>query len=141
MIEKAIAKDLDMKDSSTNPGESFRIANLGCSAGPNTFLLVGAILEAVKLKYYESHGNLLEFQAFFNDIASNDFNTPIRSPLWDSHRAGILPWPSLPQGVPSLRSLPKEMMNKNSPAWNKWKITCFGAKRDVSAALYLFSAS
>ncbi|XP_068642084.1 loganic acid O-methyltransferase-like [Aristolochia californica] len=150
MIKEVIAKDLNMKDSPTNPGEPFCIAELGRSAGPNTFLLVGTIIEAVKLKYYESHGNLPEFQAFFNDIASNDFNTLIRSPLWDSHlnfaatvpgsfHGRLFPKASLhfvhcSYALHWLSELPKEVMNENSPAWNKGKITCFGAKREVSAA-------
>ncbi|KAG9449037.1 hypothetical protein H6P81_009002 [Aristolochia fimbriata] len=147
MIEEAIPKELDLKQHfPSKSGEPFRIADLGCSVGPNTFLLVGATIEAVKLKY-----QYCEFQAFFNDVASNDFNTLLRSHSWDdpdyfaavvpgSFHGRLFPRVSLHfvlcfYSLQWMSRLPKEAITDEcSPAWNKGKITCFGANRDVSAA-------
>ena len=56
---------------------TFRIADFGCSVGPNTFLAMEKIIEAVEQKYHAQFQNSppLEFQVFFNDVTANDFNT------------------------------------------------------------------
>ncbi|RVW34636.1 putative S-adenosylmethionine-dependent methyltransferase [Vitis vinifera] len=74
MIEEAIAQKLDVKCFSSNP---FRLADLGCSVGPNTFISMQHIVEAVERKYLEQglKSQIPEFQVFFNDHATNDFNT------------------------------------------------------------------
>ncbi|KAG6672952.1 hypothetical protein I3842_16G085100 [Carya illinoinensis] len=77
LIAGAIAEILDIQRVRPIPG-IFRVADLGCSIGPNTYFAVKNIIEAVVQKY-KSEGchdsNLPEFQVFFNDHVSNDFNT------------------------------------------------------------------
>ncbi|KAG9449046.1 hypothetical protein H6P81_009011 [Aristolochia fimbriata] len=160
MIEEAIySEDLDMMQNGSDQctyksGEPFRIADLGCSVGPNTFLVVEAIIEALKKLKYHSHGDdVQEFQAFFNDIASNDFNTLVQSPLWEttqqyyfkavvpgSFHGRLFPKASLRfvcciYALHWLSGSPKELMDHNSPAaWNKGRITCHGVTAQVSAS-------
>ncbi|XP_057784288.1 loganic acid O-methyltransferase-like [Salvia miltiorrhiza] len=52
--------------------ETFRIADLGCSVGPNAFLAVDNIIAAVEER---CGAHVPEFQVFFNDLIGNDFNT------------------------------------------------------------------
>ncbi|KAI3981255.1 hypothetical protein MKX01_023269 [Papaver californicum] len=83
MIKEAIAKEFNVQNQlMNNPNTTFRIVDLGCSVGTNSLIAVNAIIEAMDLKF-ESYfrGPELkktatpEFQVYFNDIASNDFNT------------------------------------------------------------------
>ncbi|GMN46301.1 hypothetical protein TIFTF001_015487 [Ficus carica] len=54
----------------------FRIADLGCSTGPNTFMAVQCIIDAVdnKFKSHERSTASPKYQVFFNDAVQNDFN-------------------------------------------------------------------
>ena len=119
--------------------QTFRLADLGCAAGPNTFFAVQNIIDAVELKY-QSQGEssqLPEFQVFFNDHALNDFNELFESlpPERRYFAAGvpgffhgrIFPCNSLhfvhsSYAVHILSRVPKEVMDKESPAWNKGRI-------------------
>ena len=76
-IDDVIAEKLDVKKNSSTSESTFRLADLGCSVGPNTFLTMQNIIDVVQQKY-QSQGlasHMPEFQVFFNDHASNDFNT------------------------------------------------------------------
>ncbi|RZC73074.1 hypothetical protein C5167_048554 [Papaver somniferum] len=76
MIDEAIADYLDIQISP--PSNTFRIADLGCSAGPNTFIAMQNMIEATDRKYHESEGLsglAPEYHVYFNDHASNDFKT------------------------------------------------------------------
>ncbi|KAL3683415.1 hypothetical protein R1sor_001437 [Riccia sorocarpa] len=55
----------------------FRVADLGCSSGPNTIASVEAIIEQVKARYKDEGkgASVPEFQVFFQDLPTNDFNT------------------------------------------------------------------
>ncbi|XP_031500991.1 farnesoic acid carboxyl-O-methyltransferase-like [Nymphaea colorata] len=56
---------------------TIRIADLGCSVGPNTFYSIQAVIDAVLMKLNRlpgDHGETPEFQVFFNDQIGNDFN-------------------------------------------------------------------
>ncbi|CAN6479077.1 unnamed protein product [Victoria cruziana] len=54
---------------------AFTVADLGCSSGNNTLFVVDRVVKHM-LKRYESAGvPVPEFQAFFSDLPSNDFNT------------------------------------------------------------------
>ena len=56
--------------------KTFVIADYGCSTGPNAFLAVQNIVEAVELKNKSlQQSPPLEFHVFFNDLVDNDFNT------------------------------------------------------------------
>ncbi|KAJ4964394.1 hypothetical protein NE237_024333 [Protea cynaroides] len=59
----------------TNPSRCLTIADLGCSSGPNTLLVITEIIEAIDEICHELNHNKPEFQVFLNDLPSNDFNT------------------------------------------------------------------
>ena len=77
-IDDVIPEKLDVKKKNSSTSKStFRLADLGCSVGPNTFITMQNIIDVVQQKY-QSQGlasHMPEFQVFFNDHASNDFNT------------------------------------------------------------------
>lgn len=50
----------------------FRITELGCSIGPNTFSAMQHVVEVLKENF---KNNTPEYQIFFNDHVTNDFNT------------------------------------------------------------------
>ncbi|PIA29473.1 hypothetical protein AQUCO_06000079v1 [Aquilegia coerulea] len=149
MVNEAIVDEFDIKQlSSSTP---YRIADLGCSIGPNTFIAVQNIIEAVERKY-QSNGlesNIPEFQVFFNDHASNDFNTLFSSLPLDRRYFGVgvpgtfharlFPKASLHFVYSSyalhwLSKLPKELLDTNSPTWNKGRIHYVGAPNNVFEA-------
>ncbi|PKI34322.1 hypothetical protein CRG98_045284 [Punica granatum] len=105
-IDEAIATVLDITLFSSGPRASFTIADLGCSVGPNTFIAVQNIIEAVRKKY---GSQAPDFQVFFNDHTANDFNTlfaslpPERNYYARSSR--VLPWSIIPRVVPPFRAL------------------------------------
>ncbi|CAK9142324.1 unnamed protein product [Ilex paraguariensis] len=76
MIDMAIAEKLDVKHL-TSTSRSIHLADLGCSVGPNTFIAMQNVIAAAEKKYYAKSlsSEKLEFQVFFNDHISNDFNT------------------------------------------------------------------
>ncbi|KAA8542775.1 hypothetical protein F0562_023927 [Nyssa sinensis] len=149
LLNEAIADKLNIKDVSSS--KTFRIADLGCSLGPNTFFVVQNILEGVELKYQSQGLNspTPEFQVFFNDHASNDFNTLFRSLPVDkqyyvagvpgSFYSGLFPCASLHFVHSSfalhwLSKVPKEVVEKSSPAWNKGRIHYSNAGNEVVKA-------
>ncbi|MCL7028884.1 hypothetical protein MKW94_005434 [Papaver nudicaule] len=86
MIEEVIEHKLDIHASAAVP-KAFVIADLGCSVGPNTFTAIQNIINAVNLKCSIFKGctsslssangesSSHTFHVFFNDHATNDFNT------------------------------------------------------------------
>ncbi|KAJ4717170.1 S-adenosylmethionine-dependent methyltransferase [Melia azedarach] len=79
-IKEAILENFDLKrlGFDTSSTAVIKIADLGCSVGPNTFFVMENIIEAVELKFLQAKNqnlSALEFQAFFNDHYENDFNT------------------------------------------------------------------
>ena len=146
LIGEAVWEKLD-----TNFSTLFNIADLGCSVGPNTFIVVENIIESVKLKYPSPNPNSegIEFQVFFNDLASNDFNTLHRSlPRDREYAASIVPGSFHGRLFPKsslhfihssytlhwLSKVPKELLDKNSPAWNKGRISYGSAPNEVVQA-------
>ncbi|KAI7748634.1 hypothetical protein M8C21_012434, partial [Ambrosia artemisiifolia] len=57
----------------------FKIADLGCSSGPNTLFLVANIIDKVHDICSEINYQVPQFQVFLNDLFENDFNTVFRS--------------------------------------------------------------
>ncbi|OVA03623.1 SAM dependent carboxyl methyltransferase [Macleaya cordata] len=140
-----------------HPSSTFRIVDLGCSVGPNTFIAIQNIIEAVDLKYKSqslsssSSEACLEFHVFFNDHTSNDFNTLFaslslerryfaagvpgsfytrlfpRASLHFVHSSNALHW---------LSQVPKEVVDINSPAWNKGRIHYTNAPNQVVEAYF-----
>ncbi|KAM6567618.1 hypothetical protein CsatA_026746 [Cannabis sativa] len=156
-IHEAIEDKLDINElffsnKSTNNGAIFRMADLGCSVGPNTFSSMGEILEVVKHKYLKfstSPKTTLEFQVFFNDHVTDDFNTlfaslPIDKPYFavgvpGSFHGHLFPNSSLHLVHSSyallwLSQLPKELVDESSTAFNRGRIHYLNASNDVFKA-------
>ncbi|GAY67170.1 hypothetical protein CUMW_254450 [Citrus unshiu] len=64
--------------SSSFPG-CFNVADLGCSSGPNTLLVVSKIIDSIHKLYHQVNKKLPEFQVFLNDLPGNDFNSIFES--------------------------------------------------------------
>ncbi|XP_019080290.1 loganic acid O-methyltransferase isoform X2 [Vitis vinifera] len=81
MLVEAISDNLDINNPSFGSSNTLRIADMGCSIGPNAFIAVQNIVEAVTLKYQsmQQKPQALEFHVFFNDHIANDFNALFRS--------------------------------------------------------------
>ncbi|KAJ0042137.1 hypothetical protein Pint_18682 [Pistacia integerrima] len=153
LVSEAISEKLDMKILQFGTSNDFRIADFGCSVGPNTFIAMENIIDAVekKLNNAEHQPSAVEFQVFFNDHSNNDFNTLFRtlppsrkyfaagvpgsfhgrlfpkSFLHISHSSSALHW---------LSKVPEEIVNRKSPAWNKGNIQCTGFVKEVVEAYF-----
>lgn len=80
LIKEGIIDKLDSKIFGLNAvPNTFRIADFGCSTGPNTFIAVQNIIDSVELKFQHECPSAIEFQVFFNDHSDNDFNTLFKS--------------------------------------------------------------
>ncbi|XVE85605.1 hypothetical protein DITRI_Ditri17bG0103800 [Diplodiscus trichospermus] len=149
-IRKEITEELDIKNLYST-SKTLRIADLGCSVGPNTFAAMNNVLEAMKHKYQlqDPASKLPEFQVFYNDHASNDFNTLFASlpPERQYFAAGVpgsfysrlFPESSLhfvhsSYALHWLSKIPEEVLDNNSPAWNKGRIHYTNAAEDVGNA-------
>ncbi|CAK7349633.1 unnamed protein product [Dovyalis caffra] len=128
------------------------VADMGCSVGPNTFIAVQNIVEAVQKKYQsqgQGHSGLPEFQVFLNDHSVNDFNTLFRSlpPNRNYYVAGM-PGSFHGRLFPSnflhivhtsyalqwLSQVPMEVEDTSSPAWNKGRIYYSSAGDQIAKA-------
>ncbi|XP_022950796.1 salicylate carboxymethyltransferase-like [Cucurbita moschata] len=59
---------------------SLAIADLGCSSGPNTLVFLSNLIRQVeKLRHQLHKRSPLEYQIFFNDLHTNDFNSLFKS--------------------------------------------------------------
>ncbi|XP_073139001.1 loganic acid O-methyltransferase-like [Henckelia pumila] len=153
IIRDVIIENLDFKTLVSSASNTITIADLGCSIGPNTFLAMEKIINAIEQEYHNREGHInptnLEFQVFFNDQVSNDFNTlfasvPIGRNYYAAGVAGsfygrLFPTSSISIAYSSfsinwLSKIPKELVDKKSPAWNKGKIHYAGAKNEVVGA-------
>ncbi|CAL1386281.1 unnamed protein product [Linum trigynum] len=144
-IEELIANKLDLGRLAANDN-TFRVADLGCSIGPNTFLNVQHIVEQVRHNKYQtmisthsaaSSSSLPEFHVFFNDQINNDFNALFRSlPLERDYFAAGVPGSFHTRLFPKsflhivhsassahwLSRVPPEVVDRGSPAWNRGMI-------------------
>lgn len=135
-------------------GSIFQITNMGCSIGPNTFILVKNIVESVELKFQNlintttNNNNIQKkhIQVFFSDHACNDFNTLFESLPSDksyyAHAAigsfydRVFPDESIhivncSYGLHFLSRVPSYVEDKKSLAWNKGKVYYSHSKEDV----------
>lgn len=155
---EAILEKLDLGLLNSNSDANIlRIADFGCSFGPNTFEVVQNIIDTVKQKQKQLKGNngfigpLLEFQVYFNDQPNNDFNTLFRTQTLSAKRVylsvgvpgsfhgRVLPKNSLHIGHTSytlhwLSTVPQHVSDKNSPAFNKTYIQCNNLVEEVTEA-------
>lgn len=58
---------------------SLRIADLGCSSGPNALLAVSEIIIAVEMFCRKFNHKSPEYNVFLNDLPGNDFNNLFKS--------------------------------------------------------------
>ncbi|KAI3431214.1 uncharacterized protein J3R85_007946 [Psidium guajava] len=151
MIDEAIIEKLDVEAHVSSCPATIRLADLGCSVGPNTFIAMQNAINAIQTNL-TSRGLLTEmpeFQVFFNDHAANDFNTLFKSlpPEKPFYAAGVpgsfhgrlFPDSSLhfvhsQYALQWLSRIPDAMSNRNSLAWNKGKIHCTNASETVCNA-------
>lgn len=74
--------------------ECFKLADLGCSSGPNTFLFTEIVLNGVHAACQEKNLKAPdEVQVFLNDLPNNDFNqifkmTPLFFSKLESEKGG-----------------------------------------------------
>ncbi|KAJ9676872.1 hypothetical protein PVL29_022063 [Vitis rotundifolia] len=149
IVGEAIVESLDILKFSHST--TIRVADLGCSVGPNTFFAMENILEAIELKCQNQglHSQIPEFQVFFNDHTSNDFNSLFSSlpPNRRYHSAGVpgsfysrlFPNHSLhivhsSFSIQWLSRVPKKVEDRSSPAWNKGRIYYLSAADEVVEA-------
>ncbi|XP_026451831.1 probable S-adenosylmethionine-dependent methyltransferase At5g38780 [Papaver somniferum] len=157
MIKEAIAKEFDVENQLiNNPNTTFRIVDLGCSVGSNSLISVNAIIEAKDFKF-ESYFQGLElkqpakpeFQVYFNDIASNDFNNLFASiPLEKRYFTAGVPGSFYGRLFPRaslhfvnsstalhwLSRVPKGSAGDINSAWNKGRIHYSSASDEVFRA-------
>ncbi|KAI3845181.1 hypothetical protein MKX03_024839 [Papaver bracteatum] len=154
MTKEAIAKEFNVENQlMNNPSATFRIVDLGCSVGPNCYIAINDIIEAIDLKFksyfqgLELKQNVTpEFQVYFNDKASNDFNTlfaliPLEKRFFASGVPGsfygrLFPRASIhfvnsSTALHWLSRVPKEAGDINSSAWNKGRIHYTNAPKEV----------
>ncbi|KAK2966624.1 hypothetical protein RJ640_017755 [Escallonia rubra] len=152
VIVRAVEEKLDLTNPNINSCTSFRIADYGCSTGPNTFFGMQNVVDAVELKYHSIQQSPPEFQVFFNDHVDNDFNILFKSipPSGQYFAAGVpgsfyqrvLPKASVhfahcSYALHWLSKVPKEIQDKTSPAWNKGKIHYTGVEKHVTKAYFV----
>ncbi|MCL7035690.1 hypothetical protein MKW94_022559, partial [Papaver nudicaule] len=148
MIDEAIANHLDIQICPPSSSNTFRIADFGCSVGPNTFIAMENIIEAIDLKYRKS-GSTPEFHVYFSDHTSNDFNTlfaylPPGKAYFAAGVPGSFHTRLFPKGTLHvahsstslhwLSRVPKEVLDTNSPAYNKGRILYTNAAHQVFEA-------
>ncbi|KMZ71853.1 hypothetical protein ZOSMA_173G00030 [Zostera marina] len=139
----------------------FTVADLGCSCGTNTFFLMDYIINNISKRYEVGDSEKPpEFQAFFSDLPSNDFNTlfklmscsdnaEMRTPTpYCSYYAAGVPgsfhhrlFPSRSIDVFSsifslhwLSKLPKTIREAGMEGYNKGKISAHGASEATAEA-------
>lgn len=152
MIDQALFEKLNVNKLTCNGSIAFNMVDMGCSVGPNTFITVGNLLEAVLKKYKaETHvlDETLEFKVHFNDRCSNDFNTlfatlPLKRRYFalgvpGTFHGRLFPKQSLHLAYSSyalqwLSRSPKKCQDRNSPAWNKGRIHYSRATQGVKDA-------
>ncbi|XP_027189344.1 loganic acid O-methyltransferase [Cicer arietinum] len=144
LIQRAIANKFD--PNSAYSRKQICIADLGCSTGPNTFTAVQCIIEALELQYKSQGLVIPEFQVFFNDQVSNDFNTLFKKiPCNTSYFAAGVPGSFYGRLFPKeslnvvhssaslnwISKVPKEITERSSAAWNKGRIHYTNAPKEV----------
>ncbi|KAL3508960.1 hypothetical protein ACH5RR_028361 [Cinchona calisaya] len=153
VIIEGVTEKLDLESnlSTFDPSKPFRIADFGCSTGPNTFFAMQNIVDAVAQKYKSLKENVPEFHVFFNDHVNNDFNILFRSlPQNREYFAAGVPGSFYTRVFPKaslhfahcsyalhwLSKVPMEIQDKNSPAFNKGRIHYTGTEKHAVKAYF-----
>jgi jasmonate O-methyltransferase len=159
VLEEAILSMKMMVDCNT-----FCIADLGCSSGPNALFTAQMITKTLKAKYLSAGMTVPQCQIFINDLPASDFNSLFRILLSSSANTdhqngeGETDRPYFVAGVPGsfygrlfpdktlhfvhssfglhwLSQVPPEILEKNSVTSDKGKIFC-GGSRAVGKAYF-----
>lgn len=144
MVKEAMADKLDFEVLGFENSTAFQIADLGCSTGPNSFIAVQNIIEAVEQKH--QNPSAIEFQVFFNDHHDNDFNTLFKSlppsrksfatAVPGSFHSRLFPNSTLhfvySYALHWLSKVPEDIQDSESPAWSKDSIQCTGFVKEVA---------
>ena len=75
-LRKAVKEAV--KSLSPGTGSTMVAADLGCSSGPNTLLVISEVMSTVRAHVRDNSG-AMEVQFFLNDLPGNDFNLVFRS--------------------------------------------------------------
>ncbi|XP_054808695.1 loganic acid O-methyltransferase-like [Prosopis cineraria] len=149
LFQSAIADKFDVKAVCASSSNPICIADLGCSIGPNAFIAVQNIVEAIQFQYQSQNQTTPEFLVFFNDQVSNDFNTLFQNlpPNKKYFAAGVpgsfygrlFPRQSIhvihsSSALPWLSKLPRELTDRNCGAFNKGRIYYTNAPSEVQVA-------
>ncbi|KAL7101674.1 hypothetical protein ACP275_08G069500 [Erythranthe tilingii] len=161
LTNQLINSHLDTNKPPFDPRNTFRIADLGCSVGPNTFFAVENIIKSIEKKYKKSNQTTQnpnnnhqtpEFQVFFNDLINNDFNTLFKNNnlltskksyfiagVPGSFHSRLFPKESIhfahcSTALHWLSRIPEEVRGSGSMAWNKGRVHYFGAREEVKEA-------
>ncbi|WJX88782.1 hypothetical protein P8452_70830 [Trifolium repens] len=78
-LTKAIREEAAISLYCNSLPRSLAIADLGCSSGPNTLLVVSEFIKVVEKLCRELNYESPEYMVFLNDLPGNDFNTIFRS--------------------------------------------------------------
>ncbi|CAL5339012.1 unnamed protein product [Camellia sinensis] len=129
MIKDAIVDKFDITSLSFS-SNTIRIADLGCSVGPNTFIAMQNVLEAMEMKSII----LPMISTAFSPPSLSIGNTLLQECLIHS-MVGYAESPLFILYIPLLHSkVPEELLDKSCPAWNKGRIHYTSAPKEVITA-------
>ncbi|KAL4388105.1 hypothetical protein GQ457_09G025660 [Hibiscus cannabinus] len=63
------------------PASTFEMADLGCSSGPNIFLIISQVIDSIHGICQQAQFQVPEIRVFLNDLPGNDFNAIFQSEL------------------------------------------------------------
>jgi hypothetical protein len=130
--------------------KTITIADLGCSAGPNTLLFISSVISTIVEQCKSSGDDYVELQFFLNDLPGNDFNELFRSiekfkrPNTTGEMAHLLPLYYI-MGLPESyynRLLPRESVHLfHSSYCLHWRSQVFGSLIKISYLSMLIRGS
>ncbi|XP_023634894.1 gibberellic acid methyltransferase 1 isoform X2 [Capsella rubella] len=156
MLTSAIRSIKLTRGSSSSSFFHLKIADLGCAIGDNTFSTIDTVVEVLRQKLaVDDDGSEPEFEVFFSDLPTNDFNTLFRSLDEKVMNGSIRKY--FAAGVPGsfykrlfpkgqlhvvvtmsalqwLSQIPEKVMEKGSKSWNKGRVWIEGAEKEVVEA-------
>ncbi|CAH2070213.1 unnamed protein product [Thlaspi arvense] len=78
MTKPILVKNTKEMLTNLNFPESIKVADLGCSSGQNTFLVMSEIVNTINLLCQERNQKQPEIDCCLNDLPNNDFNTAFK---------------------------------------------------------------